>query len=59
MREIPAFQNDFEIEIRRAEKNDLGNLPYHAFFEKHLNFETTLNFSRCSRTSSESEFDKR
>ena len=57
MREIPAFQNDFEIEIRRAEKNDLGNLqvvPYHAFFEKHLNFETTLNFSRCSRTSSES-----
>ena len=26
MREIPIFENDFNIQIRRADKNDLGNL---------------------------------
>ena len=26
MREIPIFKNDFNIRIRRADKNDLGNL---------------------------------
>ena len=26
MREIPKFQNDYNIQIRRADKKDIGNL---------------------------------